>query len=151
MSLIIQSEENIFKTKFSTLGALITVLLGCSILALAERVIYDLSRFMAPPPLDYFNNLSVIVLQAVFVVLFIIIALVVNLAVSNKKEKYAIALVPYFVVSIYLAIQVAFQVSVYFYNHHTTFEFYVVMLVLVVVSTYGIYHIQSNYKLDKLN
>jgi len=149
MSLIVQSEQNIFKTKFSTLGAFIVILLGCSILALAERVIYDLSRLVAPPPLDYFNNLSVIILQAGFVILFIIIALVVNLVVSGKKEKYAIALVPYFVVSIYLVVQIVFQLSVYFYNHHTTFEFYVVMSLLVLASTYGIYNIQSRYNIEK--
>ncbi len=149
MSLIIQSEQNIFKTRFSTLGGFIVFLLGMSILALAERVMYDLSRFLTPPPLDYFNNLSVILLQAGFVILFVIIALMVNLGVSGKKEKYAIALVPYFVVSIILAIQIALQISVYFYNHHTTFEFYVVMFLLVIASTYGIYNVQSKYNVDR--
>ncbi len=149
MALIIKSEQNIFKTQFSTLGGFIVFLLGMSILALAERIMYDLSRFLATPPLDYFDNLSVIMLQAGFVILFLIIALMVNLAVSGKKEKYAIALVPYFVVSIILTIQLALQISVYFYNHHTTFEFYVVMILLVIASTYGIYNIQSKYNVDK--
>ncbi len=145
MALIIKSEQNIFETKFSTLGLVIIFLLGFSILALAERVLYDVARYFVASSPDYFDNISVIIVHAVVIILFLIIALFVNLSVGQKKEKYAVALVPYFVVSIFLSLQLAFQVSIYFYNHHTDFQFYVVMTALVVICTYAIYYIQSKY------
>lgn len=76
--------------------------------------------------------------------IFLIIALLVNVFISDKKQKYAIALVPYYVVSIFLCCQLILQVSVYFYHNHTTFQFYVVMLALIVICTYSIYFIQKN-------
>ena len=145
MALIIKSEQNIFETKFSTLGLVIIFLLGFSILALAERILYDVARYFVVSSPDYFDNISVIIVHAVVIILFLIIALFVNLSVGQKKEKYAVALVPYFVVSIFLALQLAFQVSIYFYNHHTDFQFYIVMTALVVICTYAIYYIQSKY------
>jgi len=145
MSLIIQSDQNVFKTKFTTLGSLIVILLSVTVLALMERILYDVARFFANPPVDYFDNISVIIVQAGVIILFLILALFVNLSIGSKKEKYAIALIPYFAVSIFLALQIAFQVSIYFYNHHTDFQFYVVMVALVVVCTWAIFFVQGRH------
>lgn len=145
MALIIKTDQNIFKTQFSVLGNIVIVLLGCTVLALAERILYDIARIFAVPPVDYFENLSVIIVQAGFIILFLIIALFINISVGSRKEKYALALVPYFVVSIFLSLQLALQISVYFYNNHTNFQFYAVMSVLVVFCTYAIYLIQNKY------
>lgn len=142
-SLVKESNDNVFKTKFTTAGGFIVTLLGLAILALMERVLYDAGRLLVSPPLDYFENGGVIVLQGVIIIFFLVIALVANVSFPNKKVSYAIALVPYYVVSIILACQLLVQVSVYFYNHHTTFQFYVVMIALISVCTYGIYHIQK--------
>lgn len=143
MSLVLEQNDNVFKTKFTTAGGFIVTLLGLAILAFMERVLYDTGRLMVSPPLDYFDNGGVIVVHAVVIILFLVIALVVNTSIANRKERYAIALVPYYVVSIILACQLLMQVSVYFFNHHTTFQFYVVMIALIAVCTYGIYHIQK--------
>jgi hypothetical protein len=145
MSLILQENNNVFKTKFTTAGGFIVVLLGFSLLALAERLLYDTARLLVPGPLDYFENLNVIAMHATVIIIFLILALSINLAVSKHRQQYAIALVPYFVVSIFLACQLLFQISVYFYNHHTTLQFYVVMLALIAVCTYGIYYIQNRH------
>lgn len=149
MSLVIsQDNNNVFKTKFTNTGGFIVTLLGLSLLALAERVLYDTGRLIALPPLDYFDNLGVIIVHAFVIIFFLVVALVLNLALSHKQERYAVALVPYFVVSIILAMQLLLQVSVYFINHHTTVQFYVVMLVLIIVCTYGIYLTQTRYKVE---
>lgn len=144
MALIIEeNNNNIFKTKFTTAGGFIVTLLGLSILALAERILYDVGRLLVAPPLDYFDNMGVIVIQGVVIIFFLALALVSNMLIGPKKEKYAIALVPYYVVSIFLSLQLLLQISVYFVNHHTNFEFYVVMIALIALCTYGIYYIQN--------
>lgn len=145
MPLIIKSEQNIFKTKFTTLGSFITILLTITVLALSERILYDVARLIASPPLDYFDNISVIVLHAFTVITFLIFALIINFSLGQRKEKYAIALIPYFFVSIFLAMQLILQISIYFYNHHTDAQFYIVMTTLVVVTTYAIYYIQDRF------
>lgn len=144
MSLILeQNNNNIFKTKFTIAGVFIVSLLGISILSLAERILYDVGRLLVAPPLDYFDNMGVIVIHGIVIIFFLAIALITNMLIGLRKEKYAIALVPYYVVSIILSLQLLLQISVYFINHHTTFEFYVVMVVLIFVCTYGIYAIQK--------
>jgi len=143
MSFILEENNNVFKTKFTTAGGFIVTFLGLALLALAERILYDAARLLVAPPLDYFDNLQVIAMHAAIIVLFLVIALFVNIAITGYKQKYAIALVPYYVVSIFLSCQLLLQVSIYFYNHHTTVQFYVVMLALIAVCTYGIYFIQK--------
>lgn len=145
MSFILEKNNNVFKTKFTTSGGFIVTLLGLSLFALAERVLYDTGRLLAPPPLDYFNNINVIGIHAAVIISFLIIALLINVSLSDHKQQYAIALVPYYFVSIILSCQLLFQTSVYFYHHHTTFQFYVVMLALIVICTYSIYHIQKRH------
>lgn len=149
MSLIVEQNNNIFKTKFTTAGGFIVTLLSLSILALAERILYDVARLLVAPPLDYFDNMGVIVMHGVVIIFFLAIALVANMLIGPKKEKYAIALLPYYVVSIFLALQLLFQISVYFYNHHTSFEFYVVMIVLIGLCTYGIHYIQQKQVIEE--
>ncbi len=143
MALVTQQNDNVFKTKFTDVGGFIVTLLGLSLLALAERVLYDTGRLIALPPLDYFDNLGVIIVHAVVIICFLVVALILNISLSHRKDRYAVALVPYFVVSIILSMQLLLQVSVYFINHHTTVQFYVVMLALIAVCTYGMYLIQS--------
>lgn len=149
MSFILQENNNVFKTKFTTAGGFIVVLLGFALLALAERVLYDAARLLAAGPLDYFDNINVVAMQAVIIIIFLIIALTINLSVAEHRQQYAIALLPYYVVSIFLSCQLLLQISVYFYNHHTTFQFYVVMLALIAVCTYGIYYIQNKRVITK--
>lgn len=150
MALIIEENNtNIFKTKFTTAGGFIVTILGLSILALAERILYDVGRLLVAPPLDYFDNMGVIVTQGVVIIFFLALALITNMLIGPRKEKYAIALVPYYVVSILLCLQLLVQISVYFVNHHTTFEFYVVMLLLIALCTYGIYYIQKRFIINE--
>jgi ABC-type xylose transport system permease subunit len=148
MALVTQQNENVFKTKFTDVGGFIVTLLGLSLLALAERVLYDTGRLIALPPLDYFDNLGVIIVHAVVIICFLVVALVLNISLSHRKDRYAVALVPYFVVSIILCMQLLLQVSVYFINHHTTVQFYIVMLALIAVCTYGIYFVQSRHVVE---
>ncbi len=142
------NEENLFKTRFTDAGMVILILLVLALLGLGERVLYDLARTSASPIGDfgYFNNSKVIVVQAVFIVGLLILNIIVNYVFGRRKEKFAIALIPYFITSIILAIQLAIQLGVYFTNHHSNLQFYLVMTLLVVVSSYGIFHIQNNYK-----
>lgn len=121
------------------------VLLVLVLIGLGERVLYDISRIFVGADFDYFNDLSTILAHTLFVMFLIILAVVINVVVSEKKEKYAIVLIPYFVMAITLALQVALEAGVYFYGHHTQFQFYLVMSTLVIVSSMLIYFIQKRY------
>lgn len=142
------NEENLFKTQFTDGGMVILALLILSLVGLGERVLYDLARTFADPigSFGYFNNPKVITVHAFFIIGLLILSIVVNYVFGRKREKYAIALIPYFITSIILAIQLALQLGVYFTNNHSNLQFYLVMSLLVIVSSYGIFHIQNNYK-----
>ena len=77
--------------------------------------------------------------------ILIAIAVLVNVAVAERKQKYAIILIPYFILSLALTIQVALEAAVYFYNHHTQPQFYLVMSALVIVCSMLIHLVQRNY------
>ena len=139
------THSNVFKTKFSTGGFFVVILLGLAILSLAERVLYDTGRLLVVPPLDYFNNIYVIGIHTVVVVLFLALAFGINISLGERKQKYAIALIPYFVVSIILALQLILQIAVYFSIHHTTFEFYLAMIAIIMTATYGMYIAQKKF------
>ncbi len=145
------NEENLFKTEFTGSGWAILILLVLALIGLGERVLYDLARTFASPIGDfgYFNNPQVITVHAFFVVGLLILTLAVNYVFGRKKEKYALALIPYFLASIVLAVQLAIQLGAYFTTHHNNLQFYLVMSLLVVVTSYGIFHIQNNYKKDR--
>lgn len=137
---------SIFTTRLTGSGMFIITLLVLSLIALGERILYDLARLFAPPPLDYINNLSVILVHAFFVIPLIIISVIINVMVVTHKQKYAIVLIPYYVFTIVMALQLAFEWGVYFANHHTVIQFYIVMVIFVAVCTYGIYYIQSKFQ-----
>ncbi len=145
------SKEGIFKTKFTDSGIAIMGLLILAILALCERLIYDLTRMFSPDKVDYFGDLQTIIIHAVAIISFLVLSLVVNYLVGAKKEKYAVVLVPYFIVAIVLAIQLSLQVIVYFTNHHTNLQFYAIMSLLVLVSTYSMYYIQKRFNQNEVD
>ncbi len=145
------SKEGILKTKFTDGGIVIMGLLILAILALCERLIYDLTRLVSSANIDYFGDLKVITIHAVAIISFLVISLVVNYLVETKKEKYAVVLIPYFIVAIFLALQLSLQVIVYFTNHHTNLQFYVIMSLLVLISTYSMYYIQKRFNNNEIN
>jgi len=141
-----QADKSLLHYKFTPAGGLIVVLLVLALIALGERVLYDLARWITSGGnADYFDNLQVIVMHAIFIIAFLIISIFVNMIVGEKKEKYALALIPYFILSIVLSMQLTLQVAVYFGNHHTNIQFYLVMAALSLVCTVAIYFIQKRF------
>ncbi|OGE87582.1 MAG: hypothetical protein A3J07_02585 [Candidatus Doudnabacteria bacterium RIFCSPLOWO2_02_FULL_49_13] len=142
-------QDSLWHYKMTPGTGFVITLLVLALVALGERVLYDLGRLYAPLPLDYFQNLSVIVVHSFFIIPLLIVSIIVNALVGHKKEKYAIVLIPYFVLSIVLALQLILQIAIYFGFHHTSFQFYVVMTVLVAVCTIAIFYIQDKYNPKK--
>ena len=140
-----QQEESIFHYKMTSGSGFVIVLLVLALIALGERILYDIGRLFATAPLDYFDNLDVIVVHSFFIIPLLIVSIIVNLLVGSRKAKYAVVLIPYFVLSIILALQLGLQIAVYFANHHTQFQFYVVMTIVIAVCTYAMYYIQSKF------
>lgn len=140
--------NNIFETKFSDTGWFLIIFLSIAICAFFERLIYDLGRIYGESgeTLPYFQDAKTISIHAIIIILFLIISLSINYFLAERKSKYAIILVPYFVVSCILAIQLAVQTGVYFYFNHTNFQFYLAMSILVFVLTYGMYYIQNSLR-----
>ncbi len=140
-----ENSTNLFKYKVSGASGFVLVLLVLVLVGLGERVLYDISRTFVGPQFNYFNDLSTLLVHTLFVMLLIVVAVVVNVLVAERKEKYAIVLIPYFVLAISLTIQVALEAATYFYSHHTQFQFYLVMSTLVVISSMLIYFVQKRY------
>lgn len=133
------------KYKISGASGFVLVLLVLALVGLGERALYDLSRIFVGPNFSYFNDLATLIVHTLFVSLIIIVAVVANILVAERKEKYAVVLIPYFVMAIALTLQVALEAAFYFYGHHTMFQFYLVMSTLVIVSSMLIYFMQKRY------
>lgn len=142
------NQNNIFATEFTDTGWFLVIFLSLAICALFERLIYDLGRMYGESTysLPYFQDSKTISIHALIIILFLIVSLSLNYFLAEKKSKYAIILIPYFIVSCILAVQLALQTSVYFYNNHTSFQFYLAMGILAFVLTYGMYYIQDNLR-----
>jgi|GEM_PF-6766141 hypothetical protein len=140
------NNNSIFNQKLSPGIGFIVVLLVFALVALGERILYDLARTFTTGNLDYFDNLQVIIIHSFFIIPILVVSIIVNVVVGEKKQKYAVVLIPYFVLTIVLALQLLFQVSIYFYNHHNDLQLYSVLLVLNAVCTYAIYEIQRRFQ-----
>lgn len=140
-----ENSLNLFRHKISGASGFALVLLVLVLVGLGERVLYDISRIFVGDDFNYFNDLSTLLVHTLFATFLIVVAVVINILVTERKEKYAIVLIPYFVMAIALTIQVALEAAVYFYSHHTQFQFYLVMSTLVIVSSMLIYFVQKRY------
>ncbi len=140
-----ENSSNLFRYKISGSSGFILVLLVLTLIGLGERVLYDLSRVFVGPTFDYFDDLQTLIVHALFVMVLIVVAVFVNVAVAEKRQKYAIILIPYFILSIVLTIQVVLEAGVYFTFHHTQFQFYLVMSSLVIVISMLMFVVQRNY------
>lgn len=139
---------SIFKKKLTGGEIFFVTILFFAILALCEKVLFDLARW-TDNRYDYFDNLTTIVTHAIFALVILVISVVVNIVVGERKEKYALAIIPYFLTSIAISLQVALQIVVYFVNHHTQLQFYLVMIAFVAVASFLIYWIQKRYDPEK--
>ncbi len=141
-----QGNENFWHYKITPSNGFIIGLLFLVILALGERVLYDLARvFVGANEYNYFDNLATIGLHAIVISPLLAISITANVYMGENRQKYAVVLIPYFVATVVLALQLALQVSTYFYNHHTETEFYIVMFWLVFISSVAIYLIQERF------
>lgn len=140
-----EDSSNILKYKITGASGFAIVLLVLVLVGLGERVLYDLSRIFVGPDFDYFNDLSTLLVHTLFAMVLIVVAVIINLVIAEKKQKYAIVFIPYFVMAVTLTLQVAFEAAIYFYGHHTQLQFYLVMSILVFISSMLIYFIQKSY------
>lgn len=140
-----ENSSDLFKYKMSGTTIFVMALLVLVLVGLGERVLYDLSRTFAGAQFNYFNDLSTLIVHTIFVIILIAVAVLVNVAVAEKRQKYAIILIPYFILSLALTLQVSLEAAVYFYDHHTQLQFYLVMSALVIVCSMLIYVVQRNY------
>lgn len=137
------SDESIFKTQFSTLGNVLVGVLVVAMVALMEKIIYDVIRKTVTQTPNYLGDINVITTSALIIVPFLLVALMLGSMAIEKKKNSIVILFPVFATAIILTVQLLLQVSVYFANNHTNAQFYMVMVSLVVVSTYGIYFSKS--------
>lgn len=140
------SEDNFWHLKLTPSNGFIIVLLFLVLLALGERVLYDLARiFIGEETYNYLDNLATISLHALVILPLLIVSIAVNIYMGEKRQRYAVVLVPYFIAALVLSIQLAIQFGVYFYNHHTQIQFYIVMTLLTAICSVAIYLIQERF------
>lgn len=140
-----ENSYSLSKYKIRGTNGFVLVLLVLALIGLGERALYDLSRIFVGPNFNYFNDLATLIIHTLFVSFLVIVAVVVNIVVAENKEKYAVVLIPYFVMAIALTLQVALEAAFYFYGHHTQFQFYLVMSTLVIITSMLIYFVQQRY------
>lgn len=146
METIQQKGKGMWLNHMSLADTGIVLILFFAIVGLCERALYDIARFaIGSDSVDYFDDFGVIMVHTVFIMSFLASSLLVNLVVAEKREKYAVAIVPYFIASFTLTMQLSLQMGVYFYNHHTDLEFYLVMSALISICSYAIYFVQNRY------
>lgn len=139
------ASDGLFNAKLGAGQAFIIVVLVVSLLAICERILFDLSRNMVGGGFNYANSLETIFVHAVFIVPVLAFSIILNVIIGQKRKKYAVVLMPYFVTTAILAIQLVGGISVYFSKHHTTFQLYVVLLALIAMTSYSIWFIQRLY------
>ncbi len=149
MLMVPEEGKNFWEWKFTTSGILILTVLIAALIALGERILYDIGRTFVAGPLDYFDNLALIVVHAFFIIPVLAISIFVNVTLSIKDQKYGVILIPYFVFSAFLALQLALQIAVYFGHHHNRMQLYIALVALAGVCTYGIYYVQSKFNPEK--
>lgn len=137
------SGPSMFHYELSPLNTLTIILLLVALMVLGERVLYDIARTFSGPDWNYFDNLQTIITQSMLILPVFILSIIINVAVGERKQKYAVALIPYLLTSILLTAQLSFQILNYFYYHHTNIQLYIVMALLVLISSVAIYVIQS--------
>jgi hypothetical protein len=139
--------DKILQYETSPLNQFAIVFLFIALLALGERALYDIARLFSGLDWNYFDNLETIIVQAMFVLPVFVAAIVINAAIGEKRQKYAIVLLPYLLVALALAMQLSGQITMYFYDHHTNIQLYAVMSLLILISSTAIYIIQSRMPL----
>jgi hypothetical protein len=145
----VDQQSSVFNYRFNFGSIVVAILLFVTLLALFERVLYDVARVFVNPNPSYFNSIGVIISHAIVIVVLLFVSVILNTKLGMRKQKYAIAVIPYFVVSAALTLQLASQVFWYFSNHHTDLEFYVVTIVLIAALSYAIYVLQSKFRPTK--
>lgn len=127
----------------------IVTLLLVSLFAISQRILYDLSRTIGGPDFHYYNDLRTIMAHAIFIVPVFVAFVLLSIFAGETKKKYALIFMPYFITTVLLAIQLIGEISIYFSNHHTTLELYVVLVCLAFITSYAIWYVQRLYN-DKL-
>lgn len=144
------SGPRFFHYELTPLNVITIFLLLIALVALGERVLYDVARTFSGVDWNYFDNLQTIITQAMVILPIFILSIIVNVAVGESRQKYAVALVPYLLTSLLLTAQLSFQILNYFYYHHTSIQLYIVMSLLVLISSVAIYVIQSTMPEESL-
>lgn len=145
--------DGLFNTHLKGGTAFIIIILLLALVGISERVLYDLARNFVGPTYSYYDDLRTITVHALVIIPLLVVSIILNVVVGKKRGTYALVLTPYFATSIILTIQLIAQISVYFYNHHTKPEFYVVIVLISGITSYAIYFIQNLYneKLEEMH
>ena len=137
--------DGLLTAKLGVGQSFLIVILMVSLLAICERILFDLSRAFGVLNYDYFDNPQTIMVHALFIIPVLVVSVIVNILVGQHRQKYAVILMPYFATTILLTLQLITEISVYFSNHHTKAELYVVLLCIVFIASYAIWYVQKLY------
>src|SRR5258708_38075445 len=90
------NNSSIFHQKLSPGVCFIVALLVFALIALAERILYDLARTFAVGDLNYFTNIQVIIVHSFFIIPLLIVSVIINVVVFERNHKYPDVLMHYF-------------------------------------------------------
>ncbi|MDP3729834.1 MAG: hypothetical protein Q8R26_03785 [bacterium] len=136
-------KPSFFKAQLSPWNVLIVFLLLIALIGLSERALYDIARIFSGPQYSYFYNIQTILFHSLFIIPVFIISIAINFLLGEKKERYAVALIPYQITSTLLIMQLGLQIMTYFYNNHTSLQLYAVLSIIAFTASIAIFAIQS--------
>lgn len=146
-----KSDNHLWQMKLTGGNSFIVTILFLSLIALFERVLFDLSRNMVTTQTDYlesmFNNLDTIIFHALVIIPILIVCIAAYVLLGEKKNTYGVVFIPYLLTSIVLTVQLVSQISFFFSYHHTQIQFYIVMALLAVILSSAIFFVQKRYNL----
>lgn len=137
--------DSLMTQKLGAGQVFIMAILIISLLAICERILFDLSRTIGGSTYSYYDDLQTIMVHALFIVPVFVVFIIMNLIIGQNRQKYAVILMPYLATTVFLVMQLVGEISIYFSNHHTTIELYIVLLCIVFIASYAIWYLQGLY------
>ncbi len=139
------ADDGLAHTNLGAGQSFIIFVLVIALLAVCERILYDLSRTILGGGFNYVDDLQTIFVHTIFIVPLFALSIFINIFAGQQKKKYSIVLMPYFVTSVILAGQLVGEISIYFSNHHTKIQLYAVLGAIALIASYAIWFVQHLY------
>ncbi|MBX4186639.1 MAG: hypothetical protein KW802_00035 [Candidatus Doudnabacteria bacterium] len=122
---------------YSPFSVLLAFVLFFGLLILANKAVSDFG-------LHFGRDITArLIAQTLLILPFLVAAIALHFGLTEKGEKYRIISHPFYLVAGWLLVRILFNVSAYILSSQVVYGVYIVLLLVVVVLTGGIFFIQK--------